>query len=595
MQNIKTFLAMYKQLLHILDREQKKKGIVLIFLLITVSILEMLGISAVIPFIVSMLEPEILIQNKYVAWVMDVLKLYDYHNLLLLIAFGIIGIYAMKNALILLANYYQANYRNTLEKQLSVKMLSSYMKQPYTFFLDTNSADILRGITDDIASVAAVLDSYSGLFAEGLTCLLIGVFLVSLNPFMAFSLIGIAGITALIIVIGFKKKAGECGRKTREAFSERYQCAYQTISGIKEITVMQRRDCFLKQYEEASEKAAKYNTQYLCVGKAPSRLIETIFVGSMLILVCINVKDSNVSANYVSSLGSMAIAALRILPSVSNLTNYMNALVFHRIALNEAYQNIIEAERLDNYIEALKMSNKENGEESTDKFQHEILLENIKWRYKEELPWVINGLSLRIRKGESVAFIGESGAGKTTLADIILGLLEPQGGEVKSDQHDIFKMLPQWARVIGYVPQSVYLLDDTIRCNVAFGLSPNEIDDDLVWQALEQAQLKPMVKGLKMGLDTVVGERGIRFSGGQRQRIAIARALYYNPDIIVLDEATSALDSETESAVMESIEALQGMKTLIIVAHRLTTIKKCDRIYEIKNGKAYLVDKEEIL
>lgn len=595
MKNIRTFFTMYGQLLRILDKKQKIKGMILIVLLIGVSLLETLGISVVIPFIIAMLDPETLLKNRYVKSVTVFLQISDYKNILFLVTLCIIGVYVVKNALILLVNYYQADYRNTLEKDLSIKMLSSYMKRPYAFFLDVNSADILRDIINDITNVAIVLDSYSGLFAEGLTCLFIGIFLISMNPFLAFSLLAITALAAIGIVLCFKKKTGECGEKTREAFSERYQCVYQTVTGVKEITVMQRRENFVRQFAQASEKACRYNTSYLCIQKAPNRLIETVFIGSMLLLVCVNVKGGNVSVDYISSLGTMAVAAVRILPSISNLTNSMNSLVFSRIALDEAYQNITAAGWKNEGNEIIQETGvSQIADQRILAFNEGISIEHIKWQYQENLPWVIDDLSLRIRKGEAVAFIGESGAGKTTLSDIILGLLHPQAGSVKVDNTDIFDVLPQWAKIVGYVPQSVFLLDDTIRNNIAFGLSEGEIDDRMIWRALEQAQIKTMVENLEKGLDTVVGERGIKFSGGQRQRIAIARALYYNPDILVLDEATSALDSETEEAVMEAIDALQGIKTIIIVAHRLTTIQKCDKIYEIKNGKAYFIDKNEI-
>lgn len=594
MKNIRTFFTMYRQLVGILNKKQKIKGIVLIVFLIFVSLLETLGIGVVIPFIIAMLDPGTLLKNKYVRYITDFLRLDDYNKILLFVALCIIGVYIVKNAMILLVNYYQADFRNKLEKDLSIKMLSSYMKRPYTFFLDINSADVLRGVISDTTSIASVLDSYSGLLAEGLTCLFIGIFLVSLNPFLALSLLGVTVLFAMGMVVGFKKKVGECGRKTREAFSERQQCAYQTVNGVKEITVMQRRDSFVRQFARASEKACRYNTTYLCIQKAPNRLIETMFVGSMLLLVCVNVRGGGASTDYISSLGTMAIAAVRILPSISSLANSMNALVFNRIALDEAYQNITGAEQEDERNTKVRFNIGQSTSQNAIAFQKGLSINHIKWQYKENLPWVIDDLSLTIGKGESVAFIGESGAGKTTLADIILGLLQPQGGDVKIDHIDIFSILPQWARVVGYVPQSVFLLDDTIRNNVAFGLSEEEVDDTLIWRALEQAQIKTMVENLEKGLDTVVGERGIKFSGGQRQRIAIARALYYNPDILVLDEATSALDSETEEAVMEAIDALQGIKTMIIVAHRLTTIKKCDKIFEIKNGKAYPVDKNRI-
>ena len=207
---------------------------------------------------------------------------------------------------------------------------------------------------------------------------------------------------------------------------------------------------------------------------------------------------------------------------------------------------------------------------------------------------MLKELSFDIKKGESVALIGESGAGKSTLADVLLGLLRPEEGSVKVDGRDIYSILPKWSRMIGYVPQMVFLIDDTIRNNIAFGIREDEIDDEMVWRALEQAQLRKTVESMEQGLDTIVGERGIKLSGGQRQRIAIARALYYNPDILILDEATSALDSDTEKAVMEAIEALQGNKTLVIIAHRLSTIRKCDKIYEVKNGVVELKDKQQL-
>lgn len=594
MKNIRTFFIMYRQLLGILSKKQKIKGIFLIILFILVSALEMLGIGVVIPFIIAMLEPESLLKNQYIAKIAAFLGLNNYNNILFIVAIGIIGVYVVKNVIILIANYYQADYRNKLEKELSIKLLSSYMKQPYTFFLDTNSADILRGVISDTAGIATVVDGYSGLFAEGLTCLFIGIFLIFLNPFLAFALMGVTVLFAMGTVVGFKKKIGECGKKTREAFSERQQCAYQTVTGVKEITVMRRRDNFVRQFAHASDKACRYNTTYLWIQKVPSRLTETIFVGSLLIFVCINVRSGEVSTDYISSLGTMAIAAVRLLPSISNLANFMNSLVFNKMALDEAYQNITSAERRNERSAEPRTQVEVSDSRGAISFCQRLSVEHVKWRYEENLPWVINDLSLEIRKGESVALIGESGAGKTTLADIILGLLQPQEGHVKIDNEDVFATLSQWAKLIGYVPQSVFLFDDTIRNNIAFGLPEEEIDDQLIWRALEQAQLKTMVENFEKGLDTIVGERGIKFSGGQRQRIAIARALYYNPDILVLDEATSALDSETEEAVMEAIDALQGIKTMIIVAHRLETIKKCDKIFKIVDGKARLIDKKEL-
>ena len=225
----------------------------------------------------------------------------------------------------------------------------------------------------------------------------------------------------------------------------------------------------------------------------------------------------------------------------------------------------------------------------------DIKINQISWKYPNSEKFVLKDLSMEIFRGESIALIGTSGAGKTTLADIILGLYRPQGGNITVDNVDISTIPQQWSKMIGYVPQQVFLTDDTIRNNIAFGLYENEIDEKAIWRALEKAQLKEFVQSLPEGLNTKVGERGIKFSGGQRQRVAIARALYYEPDIIVLDEATSALDNETETAVMESIDLLKGEKTLLIIAHRLSTISNCDRIYEIVDGKAVPKRKEDVI
>lgn len=592
LQNIRTFGVMVRQLIAILNRKQKIRGCVLLFLLIGVSLLETLGISVIIPFIIAMLEPDVLIKNKYVAVLIEFFKIDSYNGVMLLTAAGIIIVYVLKNSLILAANYYQTNYRNTLEKQLSVKMLSSYMKRPYGFFLDTNSAQVLRGITGDIACIATIIDGISGLAAEGLTCIFIGLFLVYLSPFIATMLLLLAGGTALFIVLCFKKRISICGIRSREAFAERYQYAYQAVNGIKEISVMQRRKSFVKQYERASEKARKFNTSYLFISKMPNRLVETAFITGLLLLVCFSIQTGDSVSGYVSELGTLAFAATRILPAISNIANYMNSLVYNRPALGEVYINMREAEKIDEEGQEkwqnMLMSKKAIG------FEKELSVNNVSWRYKEGLPCVLDHLSMTIHKGEAIALIGESGAGKTTLADIILGLFHPKEGMILSDNVDIFDDLPGWSKIIGYVPQTVFLIDDTVRNNIAFGIPEEQIDDDLIWRALEQAQLKNVVEKMPQGLDTILGERGVKISGGQRQRIAIARALYYNPQILVLDEATSALDTETENAVMESIDALQGHKTLIIVAHRLTTIEKCDKIYEITHGQAIERSHEEI-
>lgn len=546
----------------------------------------MLGVGVIVPFIITMLEPEKIMTNQYMAPIIDLFQITDYRQFMYVVSGGIIVIYVAKNVFILYVNYYQSRYRNRLEKDLNVKMLSSYMKQPYTFFLRINSVEIIRGVNSDITNVASVVDSYSSILAESLTCMVIGIFLVCMNPFMAMSLLAVAGITALVIIMGFKGITGRCGVQTREAFAEKFKHMNQAVNGIKEISVAHRKPYFVQQFADSAQKAAESNTTYLWISKTPSRLIETVFIGSLLIVVTVSYGTAGNNLEFVTSLGAIGIAAVRILPSVSTLTNAMNGLVYMRPSLEAAYDNLMEADRYQLLAEEMESEEKES---KTTKFSSKIEVDQIFWRYQDNLPLVLEALDIEICKGESVALIGESGAGKSTLADILLGLLKPERGNVTVDGTDIFSIQSSWSKMIGYVPQMVFLIDDTIRRNIAFGIPEQEIEDEKVWHALEQAQMRFVVENMEGGLDAIVGERGIKLSGGQRQRIAIARALYHDPDILILDEATSALDTDTESAVMEAIDALQGRKTLVIIAHRLSTIQNCDKVYEIKDKKAFLV------
>ena len=325
---------------------------------------------------------------------------------------------------------------------------------------------------------------------------------------------------------------------------------------------------------------------------SPAYIIEAVCITGLIAIVAIRVLNNGDITSMVSQLSAIAVSAFRILPFLGSVLSCVNSIVYNTPALAASYETI----HLVRELEA-----KENQEKKIEEskladisFTNELVLSDITFKYSQRDNTVLNGLNMRIKKGSSVALIGSSGSGKTTLADIILNLLEPQQGKIEMDGYDIKKLKGQWNNIIGYVPQSIYMTDASIRRNIAFGIDEPEIDDEKVWKALEMAQLKSFVESLPKKLDTVVGEWGIQFSGGQRQRVAIARALYGEPDILILDEATAALDNETETAVMEAIDALQGIKTLIIVAHRLTTIRNCDEIYEIKDGKAVRREKDEI-
>lgn len=589
MQNVKTFFLMLKQLMFILEKKQKKQFVGLIFSAIVVAMLETLGVSVIVPFILVMLAPDEFMSNHYVRIVMEMLGLTEYFHVLLAVAFGIIAIYILKTVVVLLINYFQERFRNGLERDLSNLMLESYLYQDYLFHININSAEVVRGVYNDIAGVSGAIGNFSSLASEGLTSFLIGVFLIYVNPLMAAILLFFAGLTSLGIVLVFKKKTRISGEKSRDAFQKKVQYIQQAENGIKDIIVKQKYNYFMNQYRKYSQQACYYNTIYLTIFKMPSRIVEVVFITGLLLtsIFCLG-RGGNASL-YVTQLGTFAVASVRILPSISNIAVYINGLIYSRPSLEATYQNIVSG--VGNTI---KHKNYEPVVKKVE-FEKEICICDISWRYSKTLDYVLKNVSLKINKGEAIALIGASGAGKTTLADILLGLLTPEQGDVIVDGKSIFDHRDIWAGMVGYVPQSLFLLDDTIRNNIAFGIPEDEIDDTKVLRALDEAQLKDMVARLPQGLDTNLGEQGLKISGGQRQRIAIARALYFEPDILILDEATSALDTDTETAVMESVEALHGRKTLVIVAHRLSTIHKCDKIYEITGGKVIARNKEEVL
>lgn len=589
--SITTIKNMKNQIMYILLPKQKKQCVGICILIFIGSIFEMLGVTAVLPFIQAVLEPQQIRNNKYLSSIFEILKVSSDFQIILFVGLLLILIYIIKNIYLLFSSYIQIRFKLRLQKDLSVLMLRTYMRRPYTFFLDVNSGDILRGINNDVYGVYALLENCFRILTEGITTILIAIFIIVTDPIMAIGVIFIASICFFSIVLGMRKKMKVMGVRQREVLAKQNKYAYQAINGIKEITVMQRNEDFIKQYEEAYEIKRSTDVAYYFTQAIPERMIEGICISGIIGIVCFRVLLGVEITTFIPQLAAFAVAAFRILPSVSRLIGYFSGIVFYRPTLEAAYENIKAAREYEEYLRIYALDrNVVSDGYNEHEFKKELIVNNIEWRYNNSAKKILSNLYLKIEKGEAIALIGASGSGKTTLVDVILGLLQPQSGSVYMDGIDIFAIKKDWAKIIGYVPQNVYLLDDTIRNNVAFGVSEQEIDNQKVWDALEKAQLKQHVIELPEQLDTIVGERGVKFSGGQRQRVAIARALYCNPDILVLDEATSALDNDTETIVMETINALQGDKTLIIVAHRLSTIKKCDKIYEIKDGKAVLRD-----
>lgn len=600
MKDILTFFKMIRQVNYILSRKQKIQFVGLLFLGIGCALVQTLGVSAILPFIQAILTPQEIMQNKYVEPILAIWNITDSNLVIMVIGVAIIIIYLIKNIYLIIANYIQTKFRCHFHEGISMRLLSSYLNRPYSFFITTTSSQILQAIQNDSNSVYDIMNTMYQLVAEGFTIILLGVVLAYSDVLMASGVLAVCLFCFLGVTFGFKKKLANQGVINRKAQEEQYKYLYQPIMGNKDIKVMQRSGFFVKYFGMATKKVTKVTITHSIITALPEKIIETVCITGIIGIVCIRIQMGVDVMTFIPQLSLFAVAAFRILPSISKCAGYLQTLVFYRPSMEAAYADMVsfnqyEEKQQKHYLKEQERIRERNVSLENLQFQKELTIDKISWKYENTKDYVIKNLSLKIQKGDAVAFIGTSGAGKTTLADIILGLLEPEAGTIQMDGIDIFAIPIAWSKIIGYVPQSVFLIEDTIGANVTFGLSPAEIDEKAVWEALEKAQIKDFVQGLPEGLNTMVGERGIRFSGGQRQRISIARALYHNPDILVLDEATSALDGETEKALMEAIDNLHGSKTLIIIAHRLSTIRNCNKIYEIKDGQAFLKNKEEVL
>lgn len=583
---MKHFLLLVKDLLykifHTLNRRQCYLTFLVFFLTLIGALLEVIGVSAVLPLIQAMIYPDqlrenILIQKITTAWHID-----SDIQLLLLIALGVIGVYFFKNGYLIFLSYIRIKYSASIQRELGIRIMTIYMDQGYPFFIKRNTNDLYRGITGDVAGIYNILNFGFRFIAESITVICICAYMFITDWIMAIFVAVFALLSVLLIILFSKKKMGKLGEEYRKNDMLTRRWSSQAFQGIKEVLILNKQRFFIDRYREALTMQQNAMVKQTVAAESPAYILEFTCVVGLIIAVAFRTMMGVDNSAFILDIATFAVSAFRIMPSLGRIGNSANNILFNIPSLNKTY----EAAKMQNIIEE-KQENLDSNEDYRDFcFQKEISLKNICWRYEGADRDTIHHLNLTIKKGDAVAFIGESGTGKSTMADIILGLFIPQEGKICVDGVDIRRIPRRWHEMIGYVPQSVYLLDDTIRNNIAFGIEREKVDDAKIWRVLEQAQMKSYVEKLEDGLDTMLGERGVRFSGGQRQRIAIARALYYDPDILILDEATSALDNKTEEAVMEAVDMLQGWKTLIIIAHRLSTIQKCDHVYEIVDGQA---------
>ncbi|HIW49512.1 MAG TPA: ABC transporter ATP-binding protein/permease [Candidatus Blautia intestinavium] len=578
---------MINKLGFIFSGREKRRLAVLLVIIIIGSFLELMGVTIFMPFIEIIMDENAIQNSQPLSLLYAFCGFGSREAFLASIAGCIIFIYIFKNVFIALEKNAIYKFSYNIQRRISTKLLSAYMSEPYTFHLNKNVAVLQRSMQEDTDLFAKGIIHAMEAMAEVVVCIAIGCYLFMVSRSITVIVIGLLIICLAVFMYISKRYSSAIGRQSQAYKGNIYKWMNQAIGGIKEIKVLNREDYFIERYDAYFAKYVRGLRINRLIGVLPKYVIETVCMTGLILAVIFKLFwGQNDMETFIPQLAVFAVAAFRLLPSVGKINEHMSATLYSAPSLDLIYHDLKEVEELP--------PRRQNELESW-KFQSTLKIKNVSYHYPDAEENVIEGASFQIEKGSSVAFVGASGAGKTTMVDIILGLLVPQMGKITADGMDIEKNISLWQKEIGYIPQTIYLSDDTIRNNIAFGIPEDRIDEEAVQNALHKAQLFDFVDSLPNGLDTVVGDRGVRLSGGQRQRIGIARALYHDPEILILDEATSALDNETETSVMEAIDSLKGLKTMIIIAHRLTTIRNVDVIYEVADGKAVRREKKDVL
>lgn len=579
---------MLQKIAYIFDKHQKRNLAILFVIMFVGGFMELLGVSLIMPIVTIIIEPDIMNTNKWMIKICSFLNVTSHTTFILLLLIAMIIIYIIKNLYLTMMYHFQFKFTYNNQRRLALRLMTCYMNQDYLFHLSRNTSELQRNVMTDVNQFFSTILNFIQLFAELITCLFLVLGLMSVDFWTTFGVVLVIGLFVLMFYVWFRKSLGRLGRKFRQEQGQLIKWIQQSFGGIKEVKVMSREAFFLRNYDESYRKVSIVQRKQSIMQLLPKPVLETISICGILSVLAVRTAMGADLSQFIPTLSLFAIAAFRLLPAFNRITAELGSIMFTKASVNAVYEDLKEVEQL------LKEKEIENKDSLELQIQEKISIQDVSFKYPNTEQFVLDHIVFEIPARKSVALIGPSGAGKTTLADVILGVLKPETGTITVDGVDVFEHMHSWHKLLGYIPQTIYLMDDTIRNNVTFGIPESEVDEEQVWTALREAQLETFVQGLEKGLDTVVGERGVRLSGGQRQRIGIARALYSNPQILVLDEATSALDNETETAVMEAIDSLQGNKTMIIIAHRLTTIRNCDFIYEVSNGKITLKDKKDV-
>lgn len=576
-------LQIIRKLRILLDRKQKLSMVGLMFLMIIGAFLQTAGVGMLVQVVSVVIDPESIEKSGIVRSFYDFLGCQDFQTFSVTVMVLLIVVFVVKNAFLFVQLKLTFGFVYKNQFATSERMMRNYLRRGYEFFLNADTAVVQRSITSDVNNMYALVLALLQLMSDGVVSLFVVAFCFVTNGIMTV-LLG-AALVALMLAVKkvLKPIMHKAGEDNQNYYSGLFKWISQTVQGIKEVKIACREQYFVDVYRQCGTGYVNAVQKYSLYNNIPKLLIETVCIAVMMVYMIVLTASGTAAENMLEVLSTLAAAAFVLLPAVNRINNQINAI---------AYAEPCFMSVSDNLQEEINDANVDMSFATTDQKKLEIKrsieLKDIVYAYPNTDRLIFDRANLTIPIGASIGLVGTSGAGKSTIVDILLGLLEAQEGHICADGVEVKAQYRSFLKNIGYIPQMIFMLDDTIRRNVAFGIPDEEIDEKRVWEVLEEAQLDEFVRSLPEGLETGIGERGIRLSGGQRQRIGIARALYHDPEILILDEATSALDNDTEAAIMDSINRFQGRKTLIIIAHRLQTIEKCDLVYRVEDGQAKL-------
>ncbi|MDD6157383.1 MAG: ABC transporter ATP-binding protein [Lachnospiraceae bacterium] len=567
----------------ILSSAQKRKILAIVVLMLVGAILETLSVSLVVPLMTALMQKDFLETNRYAILVCRIFDIESENSFVLMAIAALIVVFILKDFFLYFEYYVQTRFICNNRVLTQRRLMEVYLERPYEFFLNASSGEIIRVIKNDTAGTFSLLSTVMSFFTEAIVAVALLFALIVVDPYMAVMVSVLLSIIMVIVYKLVKPTLRRVGIESQHNNAVANTWILQSVAGVKEMKVSHKEQFFVAQYSLYAQKAIDAEKVSTVLGNAPRLIIEAITISGMLGYIGFMIYRGAAVSDLLPQLSAFAVAAVRLLPCANRMSTALNSIAYQEPQLDKTIENLKAADAYEKEDEKVILKKQKAVGDIT--LNKSCRLDKVVYAYPNTEKNVLDCVDMEIPVGKSVGIIGSSGAGKTTAVDILLGLLEPKKGTVLSDEVDIQDNYGKWLSHLSYIPQMIYMLDDTIRANVAFGYDKDKTDDEQVWKALDEAQLGNFVRSLPEGLDTSIGERGVRLSGGQRQRIGIARALYTNPEMIILDEATSALDNETEAAIMESINSLHGKKTLVIIAHRLSTIKECDIVYKVNNGK----------